>query len=147
MRLAPITHKQAAVYIGRYHRHCVPQKGWKFGISLIGPRGGLLGVVVVGRPRARLLDDGFTAEVLRLCTRGKKNACSRLYGAARRAAAAMGYTRMVTYTLQRESGSSLLASGFTRVASIPDRQWDTPSRRRVDRGPAGAKVRWEIKLC
>jgi hypothetical protein len=143
LRIAPITHKEAAAYIARHHRHCPPQQGWKFGISLRGPRGGLHGVVVVGRPVARLMDDGITAEITRLCTRGQKNACSRLYAAARRAAFAMGYQRIITYTLNVESGVSLKASGFVPVAETTARSWNSPSRPRIDHGPICPKVRWE----
>jgi hypothetical protein len=143
MRLAPITHKAAAAFISKHHRHCAPQKGWKFGISLCGPRGGLLGVVVVARPRARALDDGYTAEITRLCTRGAKNACSRLYGAARRAAFAMGFTRIVTYTLATERGSSLRASGFAPVAAVKPESWNRKNRARIDAAPIVARVRWE----
>jgi hypothetical protein len=147
VRLAPITHKAAAAYVSKYHRHCAPQKGWKFGISLRGPRGGLLGVVVVARPVARTLDDGYTAEITRLCTRGKKNACSRLYAAARRAAFAMGYSRIITYTLASETGSSLRASGFEAVAAVRDQVWQRPNRHRESITPAGRKVRWESRAA
>jgi hypothetical protein len=144
MRLAPITLRDAAEYIGKYHRHTARPKSWKFGISLRGPRGGLLGVVVVARPKARRLDDGITAEITRLCTRGHRNACSKLYAAARRAAFAMGYTRIVTYTLSTERGSSLRASGFEAVAETRAEAWDRPSRPRAA-GPIAAKTRWESR--
>jgi hypothetical protein len=148
MTLAPITHKAAAAFVSKHHRHCAPSKGWKFGISLRGPRGGLLGVVVVARPIARLLDNGFTAEITRMCTPrlgGRKNACSKLYAAARRAAFAMGYTRIITYTLASEEGTSLKAAGFVAAAETRDSTWDRPCRSRVDSGPQGRKIRWESK--
>jgi hypothetical protein len=146
MILAPITLRAAAAFIAKHHRHCAAPKGWKFGISLRGPRGGLLGVVVVARPVARMLDNGYTAEITRLCTPrlgGRKNACSKLYAAARRAAFAMGYRKIVTYTLDEESGTSLLAAGFIPVAESGGGTWNRPSRNRVDAGPLGAKIRWE----
>lgn len=147
MKLTPITLKAAAEYIGKHHRHCPSPKGWKFGISLRGPRGGLLGVVVVGRPIAKALDDGYTAEITRLCTRGRKNACSKLYAAARRAAFAMGYERILTYTLESEPGTSLKATGFIAVAVTKAESWDRPGRRRVDAGPICPKVRWESRAA
>jgi hypothetical protein len=142
-RIAPVTLKEASAYVQRFHRHCPGSKGWKFGISLRGPRGGLRGVVVVGRPVARLLDDGQTVEITRLCTRGEKNACSRLYAAARRAAFAMGYTKVITYTLKRESGTSLKAAGFVPVCETRAQSWDRPGRSRIDSGPVCPKIRWE----
>ena len=41
---------------------------------------------------------------------GVKNGCSMLYGAAWRAARALGYRRLGTYTLQTEPGTSLVNS-------------------------------------
>ncbi|SLB33401.1 XF1762 family protein [Mycobacteroides abscessus] len=58
---------------------------------------------------------------------------SMLYGAAWRAAKAMGYRRLVTYTLASESGASLRAAGWRVVARRPPRKgWDMPGRPRVD---------------
>ena len=85
----------------------------------------IVGVVILGRPVARLLQDGFTAEVTRLATlreadvdgreRGPRNACSLLYAAAWRVARALGYRRLVTYTLPEEGGASLHGAGWRCV--------------------------------
>ena len=72
----------------------------------------LCGVAICGRPVARYLDDGLTLEILRCCTDGTDNACSKLYGACCRIGFDMGYERIVTYTLATESGASLRAAGF-----------------------------------
>lgn len=77
---------------------------------------------MVGRPVARHLDDGFTAEVNRTCTDGCPNANSALYGAAWRAAKAMGYTRLITYTQEGESGSSLRGAGWEPIKVIAARK-------------------------
>lgn len=78
--------------------------------------GEVIGVAIVGRPVARLLAcDPFTAEVTRLCTDGTRNACSMLYSATWRASRALGYHRLVTYTLQEEGGASLRAAGWRVV--------------------------------
>ena len=37
----------------------------------------LCGVAICGRPVARYLDDGLTLEILRCCTDGTYNACSK----------------------------------------------------------------------
>ena len=106
----------------------------------------LVGVVVAGRPVARGLDDGFTCEVTRCCADGTKNACSMLYGAAARAARAMGYTKIVTYTLPQEGGSSIRGAGWIEVATTKgNRTWDTLSRHRkaIKQDP---KTRWEKRL-
>ncbi len=115
--------------------------------------GELVGVVLAGRPIARGADDGRTIELLRLTTEGDRNACSRLYGAACRAAAAMGYRRAITYTLAEEPGTSLRAAGFREDARLPARGDWTPAAgvwrsaehpRMFDppKMPTGPKVRW-----
>ena len=111
LRLRPISLRDANEYVRQHHRHHKPVAGHKFSIGCEAD-GELVGVIIAGRPVSRYLDDGFTLEVTRLCTNGAKNACSFLYGAAARAAAAMGYKRIITYTLESENGASLRASGF-----------------------------------
>lgn len=110
--LVPLTLAQARRYVAAHHRHNEPPVGHRFSIGL-SRDGNLVGVVIAGHPVARRLDDGVTLELLRLTTEGDRNACSRLYSAACRAAFAMGYQRVVTYTLTEESGSSLRAAGFS----------------------------------
>jgi hypothetical protein len=97
----------------------------------------------VGRPVARHLDDGWTVEVNRVATDGTRNACSMLYAASWRAARAMGYRRMVTYTLDTEPGTSLRAAGWKIVGEVTARSWSCPSRPRVDKSPHQGKLRWE----
>lgn len=105
-----------------------------------------MGVAVVGLPKARMAMDGWTLEITRVATDGTRNACSLLYGASRRAAFALGYTRILTYTLAEESGASLRASGFTEEASIEGESWKRRSlnggRFVDDRNPIGDKKRW-----
>jgi hypothetical protein len=110
----------------------------------------MIGVAMAGRPVARHFDDGLTLEVNRTCTDGTKNANSMLYGACWRAAKAMGYVRMVTYTQADESGASLRAAGFTKVKELAARAgWAESSVKLKDiRDPVGnggvARVLWEI---
>lgn len=103
------------------------------------------GVAIVGRPVARLLDNGWTLEVNRVCTDGARNACSMLYGAAWRAAKALGFRRLITYTLPEEGGASLRASGWYCVGERGGGTWDRPnnSRPRVDKHPTQVKLLWE----
>ncbi len=131
LRICPVTLKAASEFIRLHHRHHKPPVGHKFSVGLQNGSG-LVGVATVGRPVARGLDDGYTVEVTRVCViEGHRNACSMLYGAARRAAKAMGYTRVVTYILETENGASLRASGYTEVALTAGGAWDTPSRPRL----------------
>jgi len=104
----------------------------------------MVGVVAVGRPVSRHRDDGITAEVTRNCTDGSKNAASCLYGAAWRAAKAMGYRRIITYTLDSEPGTSLRAAGWRRLGVSLGGSWSKPSRKRTDKHPLGGKIVWGI---
>lgn len=89
LTLRPVKLRAACAFVRDHHRHHGPPRGhlWSIGLDL---RGQLVGVAIIGRPLARLDDDGFTFEVLRVCTLGHANACSMLYGAAWRSARAMG---------------------------------------------------------
>lgn len=142
LELQPITFPEAAAFIAAHHRHHLPPIGWKFGIAVNdGER--VVGVVTVGRPVARRLDNGWTLEVTRCCTDGTKHAASMLYGAAWRAAKALGYKRLITFTLASESGTSLRAAGWRDLYTTPGRSWSVPSRPRVDTHPLGQKTLWE----
>lgn len=142
MKATPITLRTASEFISRFHRHHKPSRGWKFGVGAE-KNGKLVGVVVVGRPIARMLDNGKTAEVLRLCTDGSKNACSFLYSVARKIALTMGYERVITYILESESGSSLKASGWRRLGLAGGGSWSRTSRKRIDKAPIERKQIWE----
>ncbi len=73
----------------------------------------------------------MTIEVCRVASDGTLNCCSILYGACKRAAFALGYRRVVTYTQADETGASLRASGYRVIASRPSRPgWSAPSRPR-----------------
>ena len=103
----------------------------------------IVGVAIIGRPVARMLQDGYTAEVTRLCTDGTRNACSFLYGAAWRAAKALGYRRLITYILSDEPGTSLTAAGWRLIGERGGGSWSVPSRPRIDTHPLQKKLLWE----
>ena len=112
LALTPISLREANAFVERNHRHHKGVTGHKFSIGCTRD-GELVGVAIMGRPVSRYLDDGLTLEVNRLCTTGEKNVCSMLYGAAARAAKAIGYRKVITYTLDTEPGTSLRAAGWT----------------------------------
>lgn len=145
MRLIPTTLDEANAFVRRLHRHSKPTVGHKFSVGLTDGEQ-LRGVAIAGRPVARALDDGQTIEILRVCTDGVRNGCTRLYGACCRAAEALGYAMAVTYTLEAEGGSSLRAAGFRPVATVKDRQWGCATRPREERDLIGGKIRWERAL-
>lgn len=140
--LVPVTLREAHAFVAQHHRHHRPDRGGRFAIGASkGER--IVGVIVVGRPKARMLSDDYTAEVTRCCTDGSRNACSALYGAAWRAARAMGYRRLVTYTLPSEGGASLRGAGFRCVGVAGGGSWSRSRRPRVDTHPTQQKLRWE----
>lgn len=132
LELCPVTFAEACAFIGANHRHHSPPRGHKFSIG-VEQDGELVGVISVGRPVARHYDNGVTLEVNRSCTDGTSNANSMLYAAAWRAAKALGYRRLITYTLANEWGASLRAAGYRVVAERQPRPgWSAPSRPRKD---------------
>lgn len=142
MTLVPLTQREAFAFVRKNHRHHEPPRGALF--QLGAEKGGhVIGVAIVGRPVARHLQDDFTAEVLRLCTDGTRNACSFLYGASWRAARCLGYRRLVTYTLPEEGGTSLRAAGWRLVGEAGGGSWSRSERPRIDTHPTQTKLRWE----
>lgn len=144
LELVPMALKEANAFVEQYHRHHKPVVGHKFSIGASNGEK-VVGVAIVGRPVSRHLDDGWTLEVTRLCTDGTRNACSLLYAAAWRAARAMGYKRMVTYTLESEDGASLRAAGWRCVGQAGGLRWTGKRRPEVDLYPAQMKLRWEAQ--
>lgn len=128
MRIIPLSLKIANQFIKDNHRHHQPVRGCKFSIGLYDTK--LRGVLIAGRPVSRMLDDGLTLEVTRLATDGVMNGCSMLYGAAARIAKEMGYTRIITYILDSEPGTSLKASGWIKTSDVRGQSWSRPSRQR-----------------
>jgi hypothetical protein len=118
--IRPLTFRAACAFVAAHHRHNHPPRGHKFSVGLY-EGADLLGVAMAGRPIARHEDDGLTLEVNRTCTLGARNANSMLYGAVRRAAFAMGYDRVITYTQADETGASLRGAGFQRVRELEPR--------------------------
>jgi len=143
MRLKTISLKDANAFVERLHRHHKKVQGHKFSLSAI-VEGEVVGVCIVGRPVSRHLDTGERLEITRVCTDGTRNACSFLYGAAVRAAKALGYSAIGTYILGSEPGTSLKASGFCFSKHVPGRSWSCPSRPRKDKHPTTDKQYWEV---
>jgi hypothetical protein len=143
LELVPVTWDDAEEFCRRHHRHHLPSAGHKFSIgAAIVPGAQLYGVVTVGRPVARGYDDGWTLEANRLTVDSAPNACSMLYAAAWRAARALGWRRLITYTLVSESGASLRAAGWKVIGEVKGRSWSCKSRPRVDKHPTLDKLCW-----
>ncbi len=139
-----ITLDEANAFVREHHRHHKPVVGHLFSIgAILGDR--IVGVVIVGRPVARMRDDGLTAEVTRLCTDGTRNACSFLYGRAARAAFALGFKRIGTYLLAFEPGTSCVAAGWRLVGEAGGGSWSRKERPRIDTHPTQAKMLFELE--
>lgn len=144
LRIVPTTLAEANEFVRRFHRHHRPVPGAKFCIAVADDGGVVHGVAIVGRPVARFLDDGWTLEVNRTCTDGERNANSMLYGSAWRAAKALGYLKLITYTLPEEGGVSLTASGWKCLGERGGGTWNRKDRPRVDTHPLQVKIGWEV---
>ena len=143
LTIVPTNITDARAWVDEHHRHHKAPLSGLFAIGLA-QDANIVGVAIVGRPVARMLDDDWTVEVTRVAVLdGTKNGCSMLYGACWRAARAMGYRRAITYTLDTEPGTSLRAAGWKVVGEVKGRSWDSPSRPRIDRYPLQGKLRWE----
>jgi hypothetical protein len=143
LELAPCTVRDAMDFVHQYHRHHRKPNGGLFAVACTEGED-VVGVAIVAQPVARMLMDGWTAEVIRLCVLdGHPNACSMLYAACWRAARALGWKRLVTYTLPEEGGASLRAAGWKCVGEAGGGTWSRKTRPRVDRHPTQTKWRWE----
>lgn len=142
LSICPVTLEEANEFVARHHRHHDPVTGHKFSIGL-SDFSRIRGIAIVGRPVARMMDDGWTLEVNRCCTDGVRNGCSMLYQAAWRAARSMGYRRLITYTLAKEGGASLRGAGWKLVGERGGGSWHRQWRPRVDTHPLQIKMMWE----
>lgn len=142
LTVEPMTLRAARQYVDANHRHHRAPQG---GLFAVGARLGadIVGCAIVGKPVARMLNDGHTVEITRLCTDGTRNACSFLYRVCVRVAHSMGYRRVLTYTLATEDGASLRGAGFKHTGTTKAQGWSRPSRQRSDTHPTQQKLRWE----
>lgn len=133
---------EANAFVTEHHRHHKPVVGHLFSLGAVLDEK-IVGVAIIGRPVARMRDDGETAEVTRLCTDGTKDACSFLYGAAARAAFALGFKRIGTYILASEPGTTLRAAGWKLLGERGGKSWSRESRPRIDKHPTQGKLLFE----
>jgi hypothetical protein len=142
LTVVPCTQQRSKDFIRQHHRHHRPPVGAILCLAVVDEERNVRGVATVGRPVARMLDDGLTAEVNRVATDGCPNACSALLGAARRAVFAMGYRRIITYTLPEEGGASLRGAGWELAGEAGGGSWSRNARPCEDNHPTGIKHRW-----
>ncbi len=143
--IMPCELAEANAFVLEHHRHHGRVVGHKFSLAVALDEQ-VVGVAILSRPVSRRLDNGLTLEVTRCCTDGTQNAASALYGAARRATFALGYKRLITYTLNTEPGTSLIGAGWRNMGEAGGGSWSCPTRPRVDKHPLQRKIRWEAAL-
>lgn len=143
LKAIPLTLLDANEYVRAFHRHHAPIYRDKFRIGCVDTdRDTMVGVIQVGRPVSRILDDGHTLEVVRLCTDGTKDVCSFLYSRAARISKELGYCKIIPYILNSESGVSLKAAGWTFEAYTSGGSWNRTKRPRDTSAPTVPKQRW-----
>jgi hypothetical protein len=149
LELVPMCRDEANAFIAAHHRHHKPVRVARFCIGAA-RNDEVVAVAIVGNPKARMAQDGYTAEVVRLCsvdpqqTNGHASgASSFLYAACWRAARAMGFLKLITYTLPEEGGASLRGAGWKCIGEAGGGPWDRKKRPRVDTHPLQEKMRWE----
>jgi hypothetical protein len=130
VRIVPLTFPRANECVSMWHRHHAPLPGG-FAWYCLGAvvHAQLVAAAISGRPTNRNNDDTLTVEVIRLASDGTPNACSALYGACARVAREMGAARIITYTLESETGSSLRAAGWNREEDGIESWWTHPGTR------------------
>lgn len=147
LSVVPVGLAEAQEFVRNFHRHNKPPVGHVFSLGASdGER--MVGVAMVGRPVAAALQDGVTLEVNRCCVHADapKGTCSFLYSRAWRAAAALGWERLVTYTLQSEGGASLRGAGWRCIGVLRARNpngWQNRPGREWQEVVGQSKFRWE----
>ena len=150
LKAVPTTLRAANAFVAAHHRHNLPPRGHRFSIGCVS-EGRPVGVAIVGRPVSRNFDPAEVAEVVRVCVldNAPLGTCSFLYGACWRAWREMGGKKMITYTLQQESGSSMRGAGWLKAAEIDARDaggWTNRGKGRLAQDVVSQpKIRWEIQ--
>ena len=146
LRIIPCSIERANSLVSQWHRHHKSVSQARFALAVVDHVQQVRGVAIVGRPVARILDNGWTLEVNRVATDGCPNACSALYGASRRVAKELGYAKLITYIRKDEPGTSLRAAGWIFEQPIRARSWNMPGRSRVDKTEIVERGRWSVIL-
>lgn len=142
LTIVPIEFDEACQFVKQHHRHHQPPVRVKFSIACAADDR-ICGVAMIGRPVSRHNQDGWTLEIVRLCTDGTQHAASKLAPRAWRIVQAMGYRRLITYILEDETGVSLITAGMRCVGKTTGGSWDRKERPRVDKHPTQPKLRFE----
>ena len=128
----PMTDREACEFVGEHHRHNRPPQCWIFSKARNNGKK-IVGVAIVGRPVACMLDDGQTLELTRLCANGTTSVSSKLPGAVRRTAFALGYKRVGGYPLECKGGVMLRTAIWKLIGEAVDGSWSRKIRPQEDK--------------
>ena len=117
MYITPVTLQQANHFALNNCKQYQPVDEQVFSIGCA-VREKLIGIVIINRPVSLEYDDGLTLEVSRIYSTAGRPAYCMLYGAAARAAGAMGFHRVIAVQPSSIPDSSLRAAGWKSVGSI-----------------------------
>ena len=151
LKIVPLSLKEANEFVTKYHRHNKKCQGHKFSLGAIF-KNELVGVVIVGRPVSRRLDNKLTLEISRNCVldNAPKGTCSFLYSKAIKVWQTMGGKKIITYTLDYESGSSLKAVNFKKEKIVQvfkkNTGWTTRENRVWQEVQKTPRIRWDMEL-
>lgn len=152
--VSPCTVKAARAYVRSWHRHLPDVQGGLFAVQVVDSVGRCVGVGVAGNP-ARVWQGQAKLVISRVAamdglprvtsSSGEEHAapvCTKIYSALCKAARALGYREVWTYTLPEESGRSLRAAGFRDMGLSAGGEHGRPSRPRAPAKRPEPKRRW-----
>lgn len=133
LAIKPVTIKYANEFIGLHHRHHRPtvRNSGRWALAVVDVNLEVVGVAIAGNPVSATYMDGFTIELTRVCVKlgSPKGACSFLISKCCTVWKNMGGKRVVTYTLESESGASLRGAGWSLMATVkPHERWANKSK-------------------
>ncbi len=140
LKVVPLTKQQADDFVEEHHSHLGKPRlySWCVGVA---EDARLCCVATAGQPLAYQLCDGLTVEINRVASDGTRHAASMAIGALARALLAIGYRRLLSYTILGEAGTSYKAAGWWVTARSSDKQG--MRRPDFDHPLRGEKIRWE----
>ena len=129
----PITIKEANHFVSEHHRHHRPttRNCGKWAISAINNlTNEVIGVAISANPVSATYMDGYTIEITRLCVieNAPLGTASYLLSQCAKIWKQMGGKKIITYTLDYESGASLKGAGWEQVSIVkPHNNWRNKS--------------------
>lgn len=143
LRVVPLKLSEAIAHVKAHHSHLPNVLGGMFAVGVANDTG-LVCCAIAGRPVARMLSLPGVIEVTRVASDGTaKNSASMCLAAITRAALALGYTRVISYTGEHEDGTTYRACGWRRVALSDGGEWGRNDRERAPALWPVRKWRWE----